>query len=86
MNNKRQILNCIVLVARKKKEFQAEKTLSITLILAHRGCVTAVQFILFNFVNYSPSIAMKLKVSKELHVNNKIRDRRQTNLSPEHYF
>ena len=25
----------------------------------------AVQFILFNFVNYSPSIAMELKVSKE---------------------
>ena len=30
-----------------------------------RGCVTEVQFILFNFVNYSPSIAMELKVSKE---------------------
>ena len=26
----------------------------------------AVQFILLNFVNYSPSIAMKLKVSKEI--------------------
>ena len=31
-----------------------------------RGCVTAVQFILFNFANYSPSIAMELKVSKEI--------------------
>ena len=30
------------------------------------GCVTAVQFILFHFANYSPSIAMKLKVSKEI--------------------
>ena len=26
----------------------------------------AVQFILFNFANYSPSIAMELKVSKEI--------------------
>ena len=26
----------------------------------------AVQFILFNFANYSPSIAIELKVSKEL--------------------
>ena len=34
--------------------------------LFKRGCVTAVQFILFNFVNYSPSIAMELKVSKEI--------------------
>ena len=31
-----------------------------------RGCATAVQFILFNFANYSPSIAMELKVSKEI--------------------
>ena len=31
-----------------------------------RGCVTAVQFILFNFANYSPSIVMELKVSKEI--------------------
>ena len=28
--------------------------------------VTAVQFILYNFANYSPSIAMELKVSKEI--------------------
>ena len=28
--------------------------------------VTAVQFILFNFAKYSPSIAMELKVSKEI--------------------
>ena len=33
--------------------------------LAQMGCVTAVQFILFNFANCSPSIAMELKVSKE---------------------
>ena len=26
----------------------------------------AVQFILFNFANYSPSIAMELKVNKEI--------------------
>ena len=26
----------------------------------------AVQFILFNFANYSPSIVMELKVSKEI--------------------
>ena len=31
-----------------------------------RGCVTAVQCILFKFANYSPSIAMELKVSKEI--------------------
>ena len=31
-----------------------------------RGCVTAVQLILFNFANYSPSIATELKVSKEI--------------------
>ena len=31
-----------------------------------RGCVAAVQFILFNFANYSPSIAMELKLSKEI--------------------
>ena len=31
-----------------------------------RGCVTAVQVILFNFANYSPSIGMELKVSKEI--------------------
>ena len=35
--------------------------------LAHeRGCVAAVQFILFNFAIYPPSIAMELKVSKEI--------------------
>ena len=33
---------------------------------SERGCVTAVQFILFNFASYSPSIAMELKVSKEI--------------------
>ena len=32
----------------------------------NRSCFTAVQFILFNFANYSPSIAMELKVSKEI--------------------
>ena len=46
----------------------------------------AVQFILFNFANYLPSIAMELKVRKKLHVNDKIRDPRQTNMFPEHYF
>ena len=50
----------------------------------------AVQFILFNFANFSPSIAMELKVSKEItrknRVNDKIRNPRQTNMSPEHYF
>ena len=50
-----------------------------------RGCVTAVQVILFNFANYSPSIGMELKARK-LHGNDKIRDSRQTNMSPKHYF
>ena len=45
-----------------------------------------VQFILFNSANYWPSIAMKLKISKEITCNDKIRDPRQTNMSPEHYF
>ena len=31
-----------------------------------RGCFTALQFILFNFANYSPSIARELKVSKQI--------------------
>ena len=31
-----------------------------------KGAVTAVQFILLNFANYSPSIAMELKVSKQI--------------------
>ena len=34
--------------------------------LHERGCVTAVQFILFNFANYSPSIAVELKASREI--------------------
>ena len=47
----------------------------------------AVHFILFNFANYLPSTAMELiKQAKKLHVNDKIRDLRQTNMSPEHYF
>ena len=35
-----------------------------------------------------PQSEMELKVSKELklHGNDKIRDSRQTNMSPEHYF
>ena len=53
-----------------------------------KGAVSrqSIQFILFNFANYSPSIAMELKVSKEIHVNDEIRDPRQTNMSPEHYL
>ena len=43
-----------------------------TNFIVQRGCVTAVQFILFNFANYSPSIAMELV--KKLHLNDKIRD------------
>ena len=31
-----------------------------------KGAVTAAQFILFNFANYLPSIAMELKVTKEI--------------------
>ena len=47
----------------------------------------AVQFIMPNFANDSPSIAMELKLTaKKLHGNDKIRDPRQTNMSPEHYF
>ena len=30
----------------------------------------AVQFTLFNFANYSPSVAMELKVSKEIKQHN----------------
>ena len=33
--------------------------------------VTAVQFILFNFANYSPSIAMELEASKEFEITRK---------------
>ena len=52
-----------------------------------KGAGTAVQLILFNFANYSPSISMELKVSKEITcVNDKIRDPLQTNMSPQHYF
>ena len=51
-----------------------------------KGLCHAVNFILFNFANYTPSITMELKVSKELQVNDKIGDPRQTNMSPEHYF
>ena len=39
---------------------------SLSAWLPYRGCVTAVQFILFNFANYSPLIAMELKRSKEI--------------------
>ena len=47
----------------------------------------AVQFIMPKFANDSPSIAMELKLTaKKLHVNDKIRDPRQKNVSPEHYF
>ena len=47
----------------------------------------AVQFIMPKFANDSPSIAMELKLTaKKLHENDKIRDPRQTNVSPEHYF
>ena len=35
----------------------------------------AVQFILFNFANYSPSITMELKVSKETAGKSEIRDK-----------
>ena len=46
-----------------------------------------VQFILFNLIaNYSPSVAMELKVNKEITGNDKIRDPRQTNMSPGHCF
>ena len=51
-----------------------------------RGCVTAVQYIWFNFANYSSSIAMELKVSKEITCKCKIRYLRQTNMSPAHFF
>ena len=35
-------------------------------VYRYSGCVTAVHFILFYFANYSPSIAMELKVGKEI--------------------
>ena len=31
-----------------------------------KGLCRTVQFILFNFANYSPSVAMELKVSREI--------------------
>ena len=43
-----------------------QKRLRMRLRMKRRGCVTAVQFILFNFASYSPSIAMELKVSKQI--------------------
>ena len=53
-----------------------------------RGCVTAVKFILFNFDNYSPSIAMELKVSKEIRGKwqNQRSETHKINMSPEHYL
>ena len=33
-----------------------------------------------------PQSLWNLKQAKKLHVNDKIRDLRQTNMSPEHYF
>ena len=33
-----------------------------------------------------PQSLSNLKKAKKLHVNDKIRDPRQTNMSPEHYF
>ena len=38
----------------------------VSVVFHFKGAVSAVQFILFNFANYSPSIAMELKVSKEI--------------------
>ena len=43
-----------------------QKRLRMRLRMKRRGCVTAVQFILFNFASYSPSFAMELKVSKQI--------------------
>ena len=39
------------------------EVLGVTVIIffSWRDCVMAVQYILFNFANYSPSIAMELK-------------------------
>ena len=45
-----------------------------------KGAVSWVQFILFNVANYSPSIAMELKVSEEITGKWQIRDPRQTNI------
>ena len=63
-----------------------QKRLRMRLRMKRRGCVTAVQFILFNFASYSPSIAMELKVSKQITCTDTSRKSRQTNMSPEHYF
>ena len=46
--------------------------------------VTAVQFILFNFANYSPWMAMELKVGKKITCKWQ-NQRSETNMSPEHY-
>ena len=54
---------CILFVYHQKIVYQ-QVHISFSCLL--KGAVTAVQFILFNFANYSPSIAMELKVSKEI--------------------
>ena len=51
-----------------------------------KGAVTAVQFILFNFANYSPSVAMELKVSNEITGKWQNQRSEKTNMPPEHYF
>ena len=51
-----------------------------------RGCITTAQYILFNFANYSPLIAMELKVSKEITGTWQNQRSETNNMSPEHYF
>ena len=46
--------------------FEVPPSESNFLFALKRGCVTAVEFILLYFANYSPTIAMELKVGKEI--------------------
>ena len=60
------------IIRKNKKERKKEKR------CIERGSFTAVQFILFNFANYSPSISMELKVNKEIYMEmskSEIRDK-----------
>ena len=50
----------------KESSSSNQQRIQITSLI--RGCVTVVQFILFNFADYYPSIAMDDKVSKEITI------------------
>ena len=59
-------VNHILLLAEQYLYSCRQNKYSPFIIVFIKGCVMAVQFILFNLANCSPSIAMELKVSKEI--------------------